>query len=45
MSDLTIILTQYLSNIKEKLLKNQVLDKEDFLYLYLASVLEEDAKQ
>jgi uncharacterized coiled-coil DUF342 family protein len=45
MSDLTNILTQYLSNIKEKLLRNQTLDKEDLLYLYLASVLEEDAKQ
>lgn len=45
MIDLINVLDQHLSDIKAKLLKNQALDKEDLLYLYMASVLEEDAKQ
>lgn len=45
MIDLINVLDQHLSDIKEKLLRNQTLEKEDLLYLYMASVLEEDAKQ
>ena len=45
MSNLIQIIEDRLKQIKENLLKNQSLDKEDLLYLYLASVMEEDAKQ
>jgi hypothetical protein len=44
MKDLINSVEQELIKIREKLSKNQELEKEDFLYLYLASALEEDAK-
>lgn len=45
MKDLIVSIEQALIKIKEKLSKKQELDKEDFLYLYMASALEEDAKK
>jgi hypothetical protein len=39
------IIEQKLNIIKEKLSKNETLEQIDFLDLYLASVMEEDARK
>jgi len=39
------IIEQKLNIIKEKLSKNETLEQIDFLYLYLASVMEEDVRK